>query len=61
MISFVLGGIIYIVGGIVFGVRRPDPSPKHFGYHEVFHVLTVLANLCFMIPIIVGYSKNTFF
>lgn len=43
-----LGGTIYIVGGIVYGFRKPDPYPSIFGYHEVFHTLTVLANLFFL-------------
>ena len=31
------------LGGVVYGVRRPDPWPRYFGFHEVFHSLTVLA------------------
>jgi hemolysin III len=38
-----LGGLLYAAGGIVYGLRRPDPLPTYFGYHEVFHALTVLA------------------
>jgi hemolysin III len=39
----VAGGLLYTVGGLVYGIRRPDPSPRWFGFHEVFHALTVLA------------------
>src|SRR3954453_13725313 len=39
----VAGGLLYTVGGLVYGLRRPDPSPRWFGFHEVFHALTVLA------------------
>ena len=39
----VTGGALYTVGGIVYGLRRPDPFPSWFGFHEVFHALTVLA------------------
>jgi len=39
----VTGGALYILGGVVYGVRRPDPWPRYFGFHEVFHSLTVLA------------------
>lgn len=35
------GGVLYTLGGIVYAARRPDPWPRVFGYHEVFHVLTV--------------------
>ncbi|MCP2342681.1 PAQR family membrane homeostasis protein TrhA [Actinomadura rupiterrae] len=38
-----LGGVLYSVGGLVYGLRRPDPSPRWFGFHEVFHAFTVAA------------------
>jgi hemolysin III len=38
-----VGGLCYTVGGIVYARRRPDPVPRVFGYHEVFHVLVVAA------------------
>ena len=37
------GGILYTVGGLVYALRRPDPFPTVFGYHEIFHVLVVMA------------------
>jgi hemolysin III len=39
----VAGGVLYTVGAIVYGVQRPDPFPSVFGYHEIFHILVVLA------------------
>src|SRR4051794_22198482 len=39
----VLGGVFYTLGGIVYGLRRPNPSPRWFGFHEVFHAFTVVA------------------
>ena len=39
----VAGGLLYTLGGLVYGIRRPNPSPRWFGFHEVFHALTVLA------------------
>lgn len=39
----ILGGIFYTLGGLVYGIRRPNPSPRWFGFHEVFHALTVVA------------------
>ena len=39
----VLGGLAYTVGAVVYVRRRPDPAPLVFGYHELFHVLTVIA------------------
>lgn len=38
-----LGGVLYTVGGVVYALRRPDPAPAVFGYHEVFHVLVIAA------------------
>ncbi|GAA1573106.1 hemolysin III family protein [Actinomadura kijaniata] len=38
-----LGGVLYSAGGLVYGLRRPDPSPRWFGFHEVFHAFTVAA------------------
>jgi hemolysin III len=38
-----LGGVLYTVGATVVGLRRPDPSPTWFGYHEVFHLLVIAA------------------
>jgi len=35
------GGLLYTAGGIVYGLRRPDPFPRVFGYHEVFHLFVV--------------------
>lgn len=37
------GGLLYTAGAVVYGIKRPDPSPRWFGFHEVFHALTVLA------------------
>jgi hemolysin III len=37
------GGLLYVLGGAVYGFRRPDPWPRYFGFHEVFHSFTVLA------------------
>ncbi|MGI8331839.1 PAQR family membrane homeostasis protein TrhA [Actinomadura scrupuli] len=39
----IMGGVLYSAGGLVYGLRRPDPSPRWFGFHEVFHALTVAA------------------
>lgn len=37
------GGALYTSGAIIVGIRRPDPVPGHFGYHELFHLLVILA------------------
>ena len=43
---FVLGGISYTVGVIVYAVRWPSPFPASFGYHEIFHALVVVGVAC---------------
>ena len=37
------GGALYTFGGLVYGVKRPNPWPRWFGFHEVFHTFTILA------------------
>jgi hemolysin III len=37
------GGLLYTIGAIVFARGRPDPWPSVFGFHEIFHVLVVVA------------------
>jgi hemolysin III len=38
-----IGGLFYTTGGVVYGVKRPNPWPRWFGFHEVFHSFTILA------------------
>jgi hemolysin III len=37
------GGLCYTLGAVVYARRKPDPLPRVFGYHELFHVLVVAA------------------
>ncbi|MFF2999561.1 hemolysin III family protein [Streptomyces sp. NPDC057950] len=37
------GGLLYTAGAVVYGLKRPNPSPAWFGFHEVFHALTIAA------------------
>jgi hemolysin III len=41
-----VGGLVYSAGAIVYALRRPNPVPAVFGYHELFHVLTLVAVSC---------------
>jgi hemolysin III len=38
-----VGGALYTFGGVVYGFKRPNPWPRTFGFHEVFHTFTILA------------------
>ena len=40
------GGLLYTAGAIIYALRRPDPVPAVFGYHEIFHVLVIVAARC---------------
>ena len=46
MILVVIGGLLYTGGAVAYALKRPNPWPGHFGFHEIFHVCTVLAFLC---------------
>jgi hemolysin III len=46
MVLVIVGGLLYTGGAIVYALKRPNPWPGHFGFHEIFHVCTVLAFLC---------------
>lgn len=39
-------GVIYSLGAAVYALKRPDPFPRVFGYHEVFHALVIVASVC---------------
>jgi hemolysin III len=40
------GGICYTIGAVIYGIKKPNPIPGHFGFHEIFHALTVIAFIC---------------
>lgn len=37
------GGIVYSIGALVYALKKPNPLPKYFGYHEIFHLLVIFA------------------
>ncbi|EYR63665.1 DNA-binding protein [Actinotalea ferrariae CF5-4] len=45
------GGLAYTVGAVVYGTKRPNPSPRWFGFHEIFHVLTVVGYGCHYVAV----------
>jgi hemolysin III len=48
------GGIAYTGGAIVYGLKKPNPSPRWFGFHELFHSGTVVGYTCHFIAVTVG-------
>lgn len=45
------GGVAYTIGAVVYATRWPDPFPRVFGYHEVFHALVIVAALCHYVAV----------
>lgn len=43
VVLIVTGGVLYTAGAVVYATKRPDPSPRWFGFHEVFHTFTLAA------------------
>lgn len=43
MVLVIVGGLLYSLGAVVYGTKWPNPAPQTFGFHEIFHVFTVLA------------------
>ncbi|QIY57330.1 hemolysin III family protein [Streptomyces sp. RPA4-5] len=43
LVLVIVGGLLYSAGGVIYGLKRPNPSPRWFGFHEVFHSFTLAA------------------
>jgi len=46
MTLILVGGLCYTVGAVAYGLKRPNPVPGVFGFHEIFHSFTLIAFLC---------------
>jgi hemolysin III len=51
VVLLIAGGLLYTAGAIFYGIRRPNPWPGTFGYHEMFHATVTLAALCHYVAI----------
>jgi hemolysin III len=54
LVLIMVGGLLYTAGGIVYALRRPDPFPAWFGFHEVFHALTLAAYVVQFIAVMIA-------
>lgn len=52
-----VGGLAYTVGAVVYGLKRPNPSPQWFGFHEIFHVLTVVGCGTHFVAVAIATSR----
>ncbi|MEU9744319.1 MULTISPECIES: hemolysin III family protein [Streptomyces] len=58
LVLIIVGGLLYSAGGVIYGLKRPNPSPRWFGFHEVFHSLTLAAFVVHYIGIsLVAYQQ----
>ena len=46
LIWLLAGGIFYTVGGVIYGLKKPNFNNKYFGFHELFHIFVMLGSLC---------------
>ncbi len=47
--TLLLGGVFYTIGAVFYARKRPNPWPRVFGYHEIFHVLVIAGNVAFVV------------
>ncbi|GAA0997120.1 PAQR family membrane homeostasis protein TrhA [Subtercola frigoramans] len=52
MILVLVGGLSYTIGAVIYGFKRPNPVPGVFGFHEIFHALTLVAFACHWVAIL---------
>ncbi|HLT83430.1 MAG TPA: hemolysin III family protein [Phototrophicaceae bacterium] len=50
----IAGGLSYTAGALVYGLKRPNPSPRWFGFHEIFHVGTVGGYVCHYVAVLLA-------
>ena len=46
LVLLIVGGALYSIGGVLYGLKWPDPWPATFGHHEFFHACTAVAAIC---------------
>ena len=66
MLLILIGGLLYTLGAVFYAMKRPNPFPGHFGFHEIFHTFTALAFMCHwsavllisLSPIVGSFGRN---
>jgi hemolysin III len=46
-----LGGLLYTAGAVIYALRRPNPSPRFFGFHEIFHLFVIAGSISFAVVV----------
>lgn len=57
-VLIIAGGLFYSVGGVIYALKRPNPSPRWFGFHEIFHALTIAGFACHYVAIFLVASTH---
>jgi hemolysin III len=52
LVWFAVGGVFYTVGAAVYALQKPNPVPRVFGFHEIFHVFVMLGSLAHFVGIV---------
>jgi len=52
----VAGGLAYSIGGVIYALKRPNPVPATFGYHELFHTGTIVGFACHYAAIVLAVA-----
>src|SRR3954465_12714752 len=60
LVLLAVGGVLYTVGGVAYAIKKPNPWPSVFGYHEVFHAMTILAAICHYIAVYFAMYNSPF-
>ena len=60
LVLLAVGGVLYTLGGIAYALKRPNPWPGVFGYHEVFHAMTIVAATCHYIAVYFAMYHSPF-
>ena len=60
MVLLAVGGVLYTAGGVAYAIKKPNPWPGTFGYHEVFHAMTIVAAICHYIAVYFAMYNSPF-
>ncbi len=47
----IAGGLSYTVGAVIYALKRPDPFPPHFGFHEIWHLMVLAGSTCHFVSV----------
>ena len=60
LVLMITGGVLYSLGAVAYALKRPNPVPGVFGYHEVFHAMTIVAAIAHYIAVYFAIYNSPF-